>query len=120
MRTVVGKSFEAPDEVRTPEKTAVAVVDLDGAKAARFTMQPGWSWSTCIKPVVGTDSCQASHVGFVSAGRIGVRHDDGTEVEIGPGEAYRIAPGHDAWVIGDEPFVAFEFETVTAATYAKA
>ena len=120
MLTVVGKSFDAPDELRSPEKTTVAVVDLGGAKAARMTMQPGWRWSDCIKPVVGTDSCQATHVGLVSAGRMQVRHDDGTEAEIAPGQVYRIAPGHDAWVVGDEAFVAFEFETATAASYAKA
>ena len=120
MPGAIGKSFDTPDEVRTPDKTAVAVVDLGDHKAARLTLQPGWKWSECIKPVVKTDSCQASHVGLVLSGRMRVIHDDGTELDIEPGNAYRIAPGHDAHVVGDEPFVGYEFETVTAATFAKA
>ena len=119
MAGAVGKSFDSPDEVRSPEKTEVAVIDLGGAKAARFTLQPGWSWESCIKPVAGTESCQASHTGVVTAGRMQVTHDDGTEVEIGPGDAYRIAPGHNARIVSDEPFVGFEFETTTVETYAK-
>jgi hypothetical protein len=116
---MVGKSFDSPDETRKPDKTTVDVVDLgDGVKAARMTLEPGWRWSDCIKPIVGTDSCQVRHVGTVVAGRIHVVHDDGTETEAGPGDAYRIEPGHDAWIVGDEPFVAFEFESTSAGTYA--
>ena len=118
MTSVVTKKFDSPDEKRSPEKTNVDVVDLGGMKAARLTLQPGWRWSDCIKPVVGTDSCQTLHVGTVASGRIAVKHDDGTELEIAAGDAYRIEPGHDAWVVGDEPFVGFEFESTTAATYA--
>jgi hypothetical protein len=75
---------------------------MGGTTAARFAFEPGWRWSECVKPVAGTESCQARHVGVVQAGRMGVRHEDGTEVEIGPGKAYVIEPGHDACVIGDE------------------
>lgn len=120
MPGVVGKSFDTPDEIRTPDKTTVAVVDLGDHKAARATFQPGWKWSECIKPIVGTDSCQASHVGLALSGRMHVVHEDGTEADIEPGSAYRIAAGHDAWVVGDAPFVGYEFESVTAATFAKA
>lgn len=112
------KSFDSPDEIREPAKTRVEVVDLGGAKAARFTMQPGWRWSECVKPVAGTDSCQAHHVGALLSGRMHVVQDDGSEGEVGPGEAYVISPGHDAWVVGDEPVVAYEFDTHTAQTYA--
>jgi uncharacterized cupin superfamily protein len=69
--------------------------------------------------VAGTESCQARHVGVVHAGRLAIKHEDGTEVEIGPGEAYVIEPGHDAWVVGDERFVGFEFESRSAEEYAK-
>ena len=103
MAGVVKKSFGSPDERRTPDKTEVEVVDLGSVKAARMTLQPGWRWSECIKPVAGTESCQIHHEGMVAAGRMHVRHDDGTEVEIGPGDAYVIEPGHDAWVVGSEP-----------------
>src|SRR5438067_1395119 len=89
----------------------------ESTTAARLTLQPGWRWSECIKPVVGTDSCQARHVGFAVSGRIRIEHDDGTTADIGPGDAYLIAPGHEAWVVGDEPFVGVEFKS--AAEYAK-
>jgi mannose-6-phosphate isomerase-like protein (cupin superfamily) len=84
-----------------------------------MTLQPGWRWSECIKPVAGTERCQVHHVGTVASGQLRVRHDDGTEVEIGPGEAYVIEPGHDAWVIGSAPFVAYEFDSTAAQTYAR-
>ncbi|MDQ3646231.1 MAG: cupin domain-containing protein [Actinomycetota bacterium] len=118
MAGIVTKSFDSPDETRTPEKTNVAVVKLGKVSAGRLTAQPGWSWSECIKPVVGTDSCQALHIGAVQSGRLHIKHDDGTEAEVGPGDAYVIEPGHDAWVLGDEAFVAFEFESKTAEGYA--
>ena len=119
MAGIASKSFESPDETRAPDKTKVEVVDLGGVKAARMTLQPGWRWSECIKPVAGTDSCQARHVGTVVSGRIHVKHDDGTEAEMGPGDAYVIEPGHDAWIVGNEPLVGFEFESTTAGSYAK-
>jgi hypothetical protein len=112
--------FDSPDEVRSPDKTKVDVVRMgEGTTAARLTMQPGWRWSECIKPVAGTDSCQARHVGVVRGGSLGVRHEDGTEIELTPGDAYVIEPGHDAWVVGDEPFVGFEFESKSAEEYAR-
>lgn len=117
MAGLSSKSFDAPDETRAPEKTKVEVVRLGGATAARFTFQPGWRWSECIKPVVGGESCQARHVGATVSGRIHITHDDGTEGDVGPGDAYVIEPGHDAWVVGDEAFVAYEFES--AETYAR-
>jgi hypothetical protein len=118
MAGLSSKSFDSPDETRTPDKTKVDVVRLAGATAARFTFQPGWRWSECVKPVVGTDSCQARHIGAIVSGRLHVAHKDGTEAEVGPGDAYVIEPGHDAWVIGDDPVIAFEFES--AETYARA
>lgn len=119
MPGVETKSFDSPDETRTPDKSKLEVVQLGATTAARATFQPGWKWSECIKPVVGTDSCQARHVGTVVSGRLHVVHEDGSEGDAGPGDAYVIEPGHDAWVLGDEPFVAFEFESKTAAEYAK-
>jgi hypothetical protein len=113
------KSFDQPDEVRTPDKTTVDVVDLGGVKAGRLTAQPGWRWSECIKPVVGGDSCQIHHVGMIVSGTMHVVHDDGSEGDAGPGSAYVIEPGHDAWVVGDEPVVAYEFDSSAADTYAK-
>jgi len=111
--------FESPQESRTPEKTRVDVIRVGNTTVGRFAFEPGWRWSDCIKPVAGTDSCQARHVGVVQTGRLGVSHEDGSEVELGPGEAYVIEPGHDAWVVGDEPFVALEFESHAAEDFAR-
>ena len=119
MASIETKSLDRPDETRTPEKTDVSVVHLGDATVARLTVQPGWRWSECIKPVVGTDDCEAAHLGYVVSGRIHIASTDGTEADLNPGDGYRIAPGHDAWVVGDEPFVALEFESKTAETYAK-
>jgi quercetin dioxygenase-like cupin family protein len=101
--------FDAPDETRTPDKTRVDVVDVGGAKVARTSLEPGWRWSECIKPVA-----------VVRSGRMQVQHDDGTTAELGPGDTYVIEPGHDAWVLGDEPFVGLEFEQRAAEQFARA
>jgi hypothetical protein len=119
MAGVESRDFDSPDETRTPGKTQVDVVRMGATTAARFAFEPGWRWSECIKPVAGTDSWKVRHVGVVHSGRIAVRHDDGTEVEVGPGEAYVIEPGHDAWALGDERFVGFEFESRSAEECAK-
>jgi hypothetical protein len=119
MAGISRKNFEEPDERRAPDKTEVQVVDLGSVKAARMTLQPGWRWSECIKPIARTESCQIHHVGTVASGKLGVRHNDGTEVEVGPGDAYVIEPGHEAWVVGSEPFVAYEFDSSAAEAYAR-
>jgi hypothetical protein len=111
------KSHDSPDEVRAPDKTRVEVVQLEGFTIGRFNFQPCWRWSECIKPVVKTEYCQLSHVGHAVSGRIKVRMKDGTEKIISAGESYTIPPGHDAWVEGDEPFVALE--VMSADVYAK-
>jgi quercetin dioxygenase-like cupin family protein len=119
MAGLAKKSFDSADEVRTPDKTRVELVKLGSSSAARVTLQPGWRWSDCVKPVVGTETCQARHVGTVSSGQLHVHHDDGSEFEVGPGDAYVIEPGHDAWVVGSQPFVGYEFESHTAETFGR-
>jgi len=119
MTGVQKRDFGSPDETRTPDKTRIDVVHLGGTTAARFAMEPGWSWSACVKPVAGTESCQLRHIGVVQSGRLRVMHDDGTVAELGPGEAYVIEPGHDAEVVGEEQFVGFEFEPQSAEEYAR-
>ena len=79
------------------------------AQGACGTVQPGWKWSKDIKPIVGTESCQAKHIGVIVEGTVTCRHNDGTEVTYSGGDAYAIEPGHDAWVVGDKPAVAYEF-----------
>jgi mannose-6-phosphate isomerase-like protein (cupin superfamily) len=115
---IEAKSHDTPDEVRTPDKTRVEIVRLTGHSIARLTMEPGWRWSECVKPVVGGDSCQVHHVGYAVEGRIVVRMADGTEQVIQAGDSYTIPPGHDAWVNGDSRFVGIEVQN--AEQYAKA
>ena len=111
------KSHDKPDEVRTPDKSRIEVVRLDGFSLGRFIFQPGWRWSQCIKPVVHTESCQNSHVGYAVSGRITVVGQDGSTKSIGPGDSYTIPPGHDAWVEGNEPFICIE--VMSAEQFAK-
>jgi hypothetical protein len=113
------RAFDSPDESRTPAKTRVDVVRMGSTTAARLTLEPGWKWSECVKPVAGTETCQVRHVGVVQSGQLHVVHDDGTELGLGAGDAYVIEPGHDAWVLGDEQFVGFEFESRAAEEYAR-
>jgi ketosteroid isomerase-like protein len=105
------KNIEAPDEKYTFEHGEVQIVNLTGMTVGRATFRPGWQWSTDVKPVVGTSSCQIAHSSYVVSGRFHVRMDDGTEVELGPGDAHVVSPGHDAWVVGDEPCVAIDFSS---------
>jgi mannose-6-phosphate isomerase-like protein (cupin superfamily) len=111
--------FDSPDETRTPDKTRVDVVRVGNATAARLTFEPGWTWDGCVKPVAGGESCQLQHLWVVKSGRLVLTHDDGTELEVGPGDVYAITPGHVARVPGDEPFVVYEFEPETAAHFAE-
>jgi len=117
MASLETRRFESPDETRTPDKTTVELLHVEGTTVGRYTFQPGWRWAECIKPVAQTDSCQVDHVGYALEGRLHVRHDDGSETEVGRGDVYHIHPGHDAWVEGDQNFVAVEFQG--AAGYAK-
>ena len=119
MASVERRDFDSPDETRTPDKTRSDIVHLGGTAVARLTLEPGWSWAECVKPVAGTESCQHRHVGVAQSGRMRVNHDDGTVLEINAGEAYVIEPGHDAQVLGDEQFVGYEFEQRAAEEYAR-
>jgi hypothetical protein len=103
------KSLDSPDDSRSFENGVIHVCQVGPVTVSRASYQPGWRWSQSVKPVVGTDSCQVEHKGYVVSGRIHVAMDDGTEADLGAGDAYHISPGHDAWVIGDELWVAVDF-----------
>jgi class 3 adenylate cyclase len=102
------KSLEAPDEVRPTPFGRVDIYTLDDVVVGRMVFQPGWHWMEHVRPIAGTSLCQYHHVGICISGRLGNRMEDGTTNEIGPGSVYEIPPGHDGWVIGDEPFVAYD------------
>lgn len=106
------KSLNSPDETRTFDNGKVGLSDLAGKKMGRATLQPGWKWSESVKPIAKTDSCQAHHVGYAISGKLHVVHNDGSEIELVSGDIYDIEPGHDAWVVGNEPFVGIEFESL--------
>ena len=91
------------------DKGQIELVKLGDAVVGRATFAPGWRWSEHVKPIAGTESCQAAHLGYVLSGRQMVVMDDGTELELGPGDVIAIPPGHDAWVLGDEPCVTLDF-----------
>lgn len=108
---ILAKSFDSSDEVRTFEKGKIEILNFSdsGVTIGRGTLEPGWSWEKCVKPLVNTNSCQAPHTSYIISGRMKVRMDDGTEVEGGPGDTAVIPPGHNAWVVGDEPCVMIDF-----------
>jgi mannose-6-phosphate isomerase-like protein (cupin superfamily) len=102
------KNLSKPDEKRTFEKGQVKLTTVGGITFGRATFQPGWKWSTCIKPIAKTESCEAPHLQYHVSGRIHVVMEDGSEDEFGPGDVSLIPPGHDARVVGNEPVVVID------------
>ena len=112
MAGLVKKSLELPDEVRRMKDAmgVIELVDLGEGLVGRATFEPGWCWSEHVKPLAGTDSCEAAHLGYVLSGRMAVVMDDGQAAEFGPGDFMSVAPGHDAWILGDEPCVIIDWQ----------
>ena len=103
------RSFSTPDDVIDAEGVRSEIVDLGGISVARNVHQPGWRWSTHVRPVVGTEWCQARHVGVVISGKLHVITEDGRQFDLDPGDAFHIQPGHDAWVVGDQPYETIDW-----------
>ena len=104
------KNFASPDEVRPMAgKGHIEIVKLGDGVVGKATFEPGWRWSKHVKPIAGTESCQATHLGYVISGHQKVALDNGSELELGPGDVFAIPPGHDGWVVGDEPLVMVDF-----------
>jgi hypothetical protein len=102
------QSLDEPGEVREFPHGRLEVVSLADITFNRSTLQPGWRWSESVAPIAGTETCQVVHTGYSVSGHLRVRGRDGVEIDVRPGDAYAIGPGHDAWVIGDEPWVGVD------------
>jgi hypothetical protein len=110
-------SFDKPDEVREFPHGRVEIVTVGGAEIGRLILEPGWRWSNDVKPIAGTDLCEAPHMQYHVSGRVHVLMADGTEFEAGPGDVTSLPQGHDAWVVGDEPVVVVDW--YGASNYAR-
>jgi class 3 adenylate cyclase/uncharacterized cupin superfamily protein len=100
------KNLAAPDETLSFPKGSAATVRVGDLVVGRLEQQPGWRWSEQVKPIAGTASCQFHHIGVGIAGAAMIRMDDGTELLISAGDVFDIPPGHDQWVVGDEPAIS--------------
>jgi quercetin dioxygenase-like cupin family protein len=119
MKSLEKKSLDSPDETRDLSGMGkVEIVKIGKSMASRATFKPGWRWSQHVKPIAKTESCQVLHEGVVTSGRLHVKSNDGSEEEYKAGDVWVIQPGHDAWVVGNEPVVAIDFSPA-AADYAK-
>jgi len=116
MQSFEVKNLSNSKEIRNFENAKIELVNLQGNTIGRFVLQKGWKWSNDIKPTVKTDWCEAPHIQYIISGKYHVKMKDGSEFEIGPGDAASIPAGHDAWVIGDEPLVGIEFVGARIAT----
>jgi hypothetical protein len=102
-------SLDNPSEVRTFEKGRFELYDVGPITVGRATYEPGWRWSEHVGPATGETSCQVEHVGLVLSGQAVARMDDGREVVMRAGDPFHISPGHDSWVVGEEPYVSLHF-----------
>jgi quercetin dioxygenase-like cupin family protein len=117
MAKVEHLDFAKPDETRVFEHGRMDILKTASGVVGRLTIEPGWRWSNDVKPIAGTEWCQAPHFAYHVAGTLHVQMADGTEFDVRPGNLVRIPPGHDAWVVGDEPVVEVDFNGAT--DYAK-
>ncbi len=104
MGDIVIRRFDNPDERRLFEKGFFELVTLGGVTIGRAVYEPGWKWTEHVRPSVGTHSCEVEHVGMTVAGRVAISMDSGEYVEAGPGDLFAVPPGHDSWVVGEEPY----------------
>jgi quercetin dioxygenase-like cupin family protein len=103
------KNLGAPDVTRECGHGTLELVTLDDLTIARATLQPGWKWSEHVRPMANTESCLVQHLQYVISGRLRIVQNDGSKMDLGPGDFATIPTGHDAWVVGDEPFVCIDF-----------
>ena len=111
------KTFETPDEVRTFERGQLDLLQIGASEIGRLTLQPGWRWSEHVKPMAGTDLCEAPHFQYHLRGTLHIVMSDGAEFDAVAGDVTALPQGHDAWVVGDEPVVVVDW--CGASNYAK-
>jgi hypothetical protein len=111
------KRFDTPDEVREFTKGRFELLHIGGMTIGRATYEPGWKWSTHVGPLVGKKLCDVEHVGMVVSGTATAAMSDGRVIEMKAGDVFYIGPGHDSWVVGDQPYVSIHF--LGAGDYAK-
>lgn len=104
------KGFTNPDEIREFPLGRMELVNMGRTAVGRATFEPGWSWSESVKPIAQTESCEAPHFQYQLSGTMHVVMDDGTEFDVRAGEVSLLPPGHNAWVVGDEPVVVVDFQ----------
>jgi len=109
MPRLQAKSFVTPDEVRSLPLMRIETIGLDEARVAHCRFDPGWRWSTDVGPIMGRTSCPLRHFGFCLSGTVRVVMDDGQTLDVGPNTVFEIPPGHDKWVLGDEPWVTLDW-----------
>ncbi len=103
------RRLESPAEVREFLFGRVEIYEIGDAIVGKQVFQPGWRWSDSIGPIAGTTLCEYHHMGYSMQGRAHIALEDGSSYEIGPNEAYEIPPGHDAWVVGDDAWIAIDW-----------
>lgn len=103
-------NFGEPDEVRTFPKGHLDLIKIGGATVGRGVFEPGWKWSESVKPIAKTDYCEAAHFQYQVSGVLKVVMEDGTELECRAGDVSLLPPGHDAWVVGNEPVILIDFQ----------
>lgn len=111
------KNFSSPDETRTFANGKVELLNIGGGSVGRLVLEPGWRWSQDVKPIAGTELCEAPHFQYQVSGRLHVVMEDGVEFDLNPGDVSTLPSGHDAWVVGDEPVVLVDW--YGAGNYAK-
>ena len=117
MSKVEHEHFGTPTETRVFPNGKVEILEMAGGTIGRVTLEPGWRWSNDVKPIAGTESCEAPHFQYHVSGKLAIRMDDGQEILAGPGDVTSLPQGHDAWVVGDEPVVTVDW--YGASNYAK-
>jgi hypothetical protein len=117
MATAEQKTFQTPDEIRAFELGQLDVLKIGDSEIGRLTLRPGWRWSDHVKPIAGTELCEAPHFQYHVQGTLHILMGDGTELDARPGDVTALPQGHDAWVVGDQPVVVIDWWG--ASNYAK-